>query len=231
MLTTRTSTLYEAQIQVAQSVLATIPGESFVTLGPAGSNSHLVALDLLETVDDESTDIILCDSFDEVVDRVHSGIDLVGIMPVTNTIGGNVFHGPDALLTNSEAIQRAGHRILAAVGLPVEHCLLGQSAEAMDVDGGLVYSNPQALRQCARYIGERSLTAVDTQSTSAAAQALANAELPANSVVIAPPLAGEVYDLAIIDEGIGDKVAEDNITTMALFSRHNGLIPAQMLAG
>ncbi|HET7059916.1 MAG TPA: prephenate dehydratase domain-containing protein [Candidatus Saccharimonadales bacterium] len=222
---TLNATLYEAQIRVAGSILEAIPPASLVTLGPAGSNSDLVARDLAEISGVDPDSIILCGNFPEIIKRVDSGKDYVGVLPVANSIGGDVLHDPRQLLTNAEAIRRASQQILAAVGLPVKHCLLGRNIGITELEGGIVHSNPQALRQCAQYICEKGMTAVDTQSTSAAARALANDELPPESMVIAPPLAGELYGLPILDDNIGDKRAEENVTTMALFSRPDILIP------
>lgn len=209
---------YAADLEVAARWLGRYDAWAIATLGPEGSNSHVVARDIVDNLSETPLGIYLCPSFPEIL-TLSRRTGHLGILPLANRVGGAVRHQPGEELTNLEAIRQAGSNLLATLGLPIEHCLVSAAnVTPEELDGMTVHSHPQALRQCTRYITKWGLKAVAADSTSAAAAALARSELGDRAVAIAPRLAGRLYDLAVISQDIGDQPAVENITTMAVIS-------------
>ena len=86
--------------------------------------------------------------------------------------------------------------------MPVVHCLMAVE-EADYRDLRVVYSHPEALAQCATFIDRHKLEPRPFYDTAGAAKMLAR-ENPRAAAVIASPLAADLYDLAILKEGIDD---------------------------
>jgi len=117
-----------------------------------------------------------------------------GVVPRENSLEGSVNMTLDQLFATSLKIR-------AEIFLRISHCLI--SAED-DLDAvKKVYSHPQALAQCQRWLRENlpqaAVTAVD--STSAAAKRVS--EEP-NAAAIGSLLAAQTYGLKIISRGIED---------------------------
>ncbi len=151
---------------------------------------------------------IPCTEFDDVFNGVSNGTLDLGVVPVENSLEGAVTPVND-LLTTTEL------KVIGEVGIPVNHCLL--AAEATDIrDVRQVYSHPQALAQCRRFLLEHQLEARAFYDTAGAAKMLAR-ENPRAAAAIASPLCGDLYDLIKLHEGIADGPA--NSTRFLLLSR------------
>jgi prephenate dehydratase/chorismate mutase len=136
-----------------------------------------------------------CRDFVDVFDAVEEGSFDYGIVPVENTLGGLI--GP----VNSILIY-TGLRIVAAVDLPVSHCLLASpGTDHREIRS--VHSHPQALAQCRHFLQRNKLDPVAHYDTAGAARMLAQ-ERPKGAAAIASRFAAELYDLEIIKEGIQD---------------------------
>ena len=104
---------------------------------------------------DADAPLIPCRSFDEVFDAVQAGTSAYGVLPIENSIGGSIHRNYDLLLERSLPI-------VGEVELPVIHHLLALPGATLD---GLrrVYSHPQGLAQCERFL--RTLTNVEIIAT------------------------------------------------------------------
>jgi prephenate dehydratase/chorismate mutase/prephenate dehydratase len=154
---------------------------------------------------------IPCKEFEDVFDAVEKGRFDAGVVPVENTLGGLV--GPvNSLLAYTSL------RIVAAVDLPVSHCLLAP-AGTDHREIRTVYSHPQALAQCRRFIERNKLEPEPWYDTAGAARMLAEASVP-GAAAIASRFAAELYDLEIIKEGIQD--ASVNRTRFFVLAREDG---------
>ncbi|MDA8425345.1 MAG: ACT domain-containing protein [Treponema sp.] len=146
--------------------------------------------------------------FVDVFDAVQDGIVDFGIVPVENTLGGLV--GP----VNSILVY-ADLRIVAAVDMPVAHCLLAPpGADHREIR--VAYSHTQALAQCRRFLARNKLEGRTEFDTAGAARRLAE-ERPAGAAAIASRFAAELYGLDIIKEDIQD--AENNRTRFFVLAR------------
>jgi len=212
-------------------------------LGPKGSNSHIVAVDLGRAVkqygraarqrplqDGEIEpasmlrDYWLMDSFPSIAEKVNERrrsrgvVKTIGILPIVNTLGGLVSASKDT--TNLRVIRSTRAAVLGIVDLPIEHCLLGlEDCDPEELKDRRVYSHPQALKQCPQRIHELGLKPENATRTSAAAAAVASGELGEEALAIAPRLAGEAYGLQTIAQDIGDLPSTQNVTVMAVMAK------------
>jgi prephenate dehydratase len=158
---------------------------------------------------DLDAQLVPCRSFEEVFETVDAGPASHGVLPIENSIGGSIHRNYDLLLAHELPI-------VAEVELPVVHHLLALPGATL---AGLkrVYSHPQALAQCERFL--RSLSGVDiiaTYDTAGSAKMVADAASP-EAAAIASARAGEVFGLTPITSSIQD--FDDNITRFLVIGR------------
>src|SRR5882762_9251012 len=98
-----------------------------------------------------NADLVPCRSFEEVFGAVDAGPAGYGVLPIENSIGGSIHRNYDLLVEHQLPI-------VGEVELPVVHHLLALPGTAV---GQLkrVYSHPQALAQCERFL--RTLRGID----------------------------------------------------------------------
>ncbi len=90
---------------------------------------------------------IPCPTFSDVLKNTESDSSGYSILPIENSLEGSVGESNDLLLeTDLNVIGEIYHRI--------HHCLIGTGSIG-DID--TVYSHPQALGQCRKFIQENSL--------------------------------------------------------------------------
>ena len=134
-------------------------------------------------------------TFEDVFNAVDSGKATFGILPVENSTAGSVSAVYDLILK---------HRfyIVGALDMRVEHCLAGLKQATLE-DIEIVWSHPQALSQCERYITKHELTAVPKANTAVAARDAAK-EKRLNVAAICTPEAAHEYGLQIFERGLQD---------------------------
>src|SRR5580765_1359569 len=150
-----------------------------------------------------------CRSFDEVFDAVQAGRAAYGVLPIENSIGGSIHRNYDLLLERTLPI-------VGEVELPVIHHLLALPGATLE---GLrrVYSHPQGLAQCERFL--RTLTNVETiatYDTAGSAKMVADAGLK-DAGAIASAKAGEVFGLTSLASAVQD--FDDNTTRFLVVGR------------
>ena len=154
-------------------------------------------------------DLVPCRSFEEVFSAVDAGPAGYGVLPVENSIGGSIHRNYDLLLEHQLPI-------IGEVELPVVHQLLAMPGATL---AGLrrIYSHPQALAQCERFL--RTLTGVEIVATydTAGSAKLVAADRLSDAAAIASARAGEVFGLAALADGIQD--FDDNITRFIVVGR------------
>jgi len=149
-----------------------------------------------------------CAAFEDVFECVRSGSCDAGIVPVENTLGGSV-EQVNRLLIRTDLC------VAGAVALPIRHCLLAlPDADHREIRS--VYSHPQALSQCRRFLARNHLDGISYPDTAGAARMLSE-KMPKRSAAIASRLCAQMYRLEIIKENIQD--LEKNITRFLVLSR------------
>ncbi len=143
-----------------------------------------------------------CPSFDDVFRAVESGEATLGVLPIENSIGGTIHRNYDLLLEHAL-------RIVGDLELKVVHSLIALPGTRID-QISQIYSHPQALAQCDRYL--RSLPGVEvvaTYDTAGSAKIIKDKQL-AGVAAIASERAAAVFGLQVLESGIQDFA--DNIT-------------------
>jgi prephenate dehydratase len=148
-------------------------------------------------------------SFEDVFRAVMSGTATHGILPVENSIGGSIHRNFDLLAENDLSI-------IGEVSLLVEHCLLaypGTTREALR----RIYSHPQALAQCERFLmAQPTIEIVATYDTAGRAKLIRDGALK-DTGAIASARAGKIFGLEILASGIQDY--ELNLTRFVIVAR------------
>ena len=133
--------------------------------------------------------------FHGVFEGVKSGVLDYGVVPVENSVAGNVTEVDD-LLIHSDLF------IVSEVHSPIEHCLMAlPGVDHREIR--VVYSHPQAIAQCRAFLTRNRLEARPYFNTAGAALMLAR-EQPLGAAVIASKLSAELYGLEILKESVQD---------------------------
>ena len=132
-------------------------------------------------------------TFYEVLESTEKGKSDYAILPIENSTEGSIGESYDLLLsTKLNGIGEIYYRI--------KHCLIGfDDLEKIDT----VYSHPQALGQCRKFIQDHKLKTIPTYDTAGSVKILL--ELKKNNLsCIASKIAAEIYKVPVIREGIED---------------------------
>jgi chorismate mutase/prephenate dehydratase len=141
----------------------------------------------------------------EEVERDRSDF---GVVPVENSTEGVVNHTLDTFVESDL-------RICAEIVLEVTHCLLVRPGlDLAEVER--VYSHPQALAQCRRWLAANlsRATPIETSSTAEAARL---AREDARGAAVASELAARLYDLQVARRGIED--VQGNVTRFLVLGK------------
>ena len=148
-------------------------------------------------------------NFEEVMKAVANKEADFGVLPLENSSAGQVGDVYD-LLT------RYDNTIVGEYYLPVRHCLLG--LKGADIDKiQTVYSHPQGLMQCGKFLNEHSSWQQISQANTAMAAQKVIKENNPKTAAIASETAAKLYGLEILEEGINDN--KTNTTRFIIVSR------------
>lgn len=182
--------------------------ESLAFLGPRGSYSEM-AKDVFCEKYNLNVYQQPMKTIKSVLEYVDETPNTIGIVPVENSIEGDVREAVDNLIrTKNENI-----KILSEYVLPIRHCLLSRTTEISSISG--VMSISQALAQCQNFIHNelpRNLDIIETASTSEAAKKLEEYNL--TYAAIGSEKTAEIYNLNILKCNINDD--PDNQTRFAM---------------
>ena len=154
--------------------------------------------------------MVPCKSFEDVFAVVNTNSADFGVLPIENSIGGSIHRNFDLLLEHDLPI-------VGELEVPVVHHLLALPGRTLD-QVRRIYSHPQALAQCDRFL--RTLTGVEitaTYDTAGSAKMIATERLE-DSAAIASARAGEVFGLVPLKSSIQDY--QNNTTRFLVIGRH-----------
>ncbi len=161
-------------------------------LGPAGTFTEEAALRY-----DPTSQIIPLPSIPAVASSVETSIADEGVVPIENSIEGSVTDTLDVLIHESDL------QIRRELVMPIDHCLLAKAGSKAE-EIKLIFSHPQALAQCRRFI-ERCFPKAQLSaalSTAAAVEEMLSSNIP--SAAIGTKRAAEIYGVDIMARGIQD---------------------------
>lgn len=146
-----------------------------------------------------------CRSFDEVFEAVVQGRATHGVVPLENSIGGTIHRNYDLLLDHQLPIT-------GEIELDVVHCLQALPGTRIG-EVRTVYSHPQALAQCEKYLKELGVTVEAVYDTAGGAKLVSEQQL-AGAAALASRRAAEVFGLEVLQEAVQDYAF--NVTRFAI---------------
>lgn len=132
--------------------------------------------------------------FKELFEGIKNDTEL-GWLPIENSIHGNVVQSIDLL-------QEYCFEIIGSHTSKVNHCLCAVSGSTMK-SIQTVYSHPQALGQCSKFLFNNSYKQENYEDTAAAAEFVAEGQ-NIEQAVICSARAAKIYGLDILEENIQD---------------------------
>lgn len=134
------------------------------------------------------------DTWRDAMEAIANGEADFAVLPIENSSAGIVSENYDLMV-------EYGHCIVGEQIIRIDHALLGvPEAELSDITD--VYSHPQALMQCSKYLdGRRDWEKHSVKNTAMAAQKV-RGDGKTHKAAIASTLNAELYGLKVLDEAI-----------------------------
>lgn len=183
---------------------------SIAYLGPPGTYAEAATDTYLRSLPSEVIGEYLLHPYPTIAQALHAvaqGKATLAVVPVENSIEGNV------ALTLDTLWKLEGLQIQQALVLPIENTLLSKASSLEEIK--TVYSHPQPLGQCQRWL-ERFLPSVQLVPTSSTVQALKYLENNNTTAAIASARAARLYNIPILVSSINDY--PDNCTRFWVLS-------------
>ncbi|MDG1241572.1 MAG: prephenate dehydratase [Opitutae bacterium] len=196
------STLHSVYREVISGSIALEKKLVIGYLGPEATYTHQAAIRNFGV----SLDYRAIKTIPDVFSEVESGSADYGVVPIENSTEGAVFHSMDMLVESDL-------HICSQVYLPIEHCLISQSALDQITE---VRSKDQALGQCRDWLRTKLPNAnlVDVVST---AEAVCTAKKDPSVAAVASELSAQRYDVPIRARSIQDH--DDNVTRFLVIGK------------
>ena len=170
--------------------------------GERGAYSEDAAISFFK----EAIDTVPLSTFTEVVESTQNGNTDYSVLPVENSLEGSIGESYDLLVSTSLTI-------VGEIYYRVRHCLIGfDRMDGIDT----VYSHPQALGQCRRFIQDHKLKTIPTYDTAGSVKIIKDMNKK-NVSCIASKRASEIYQVPVIKEGIEDNAS--NYTRFLVLSK------------
>ncbi|MEM3550279.1 MAG: prephenate dehydratase [Candidatus Bathyarchaeia archaeon] len=151
-----------------------------------------------------------CKSFSEVFEKVEEGRVECGVVPVENTIEGSVNQVYDLFLDYDL-------KVSGEIILKIQHCLVANlNADLTSIR--VVYSHPQALAQCSKFLENLECDIIPVYDTAGGAKMVK--ELGSNdAAAIASERAAEIYEMKILAMDVSN--TQDNYTRFLVISKED----------
>lgn len=178
----------------------TCPTEPIVIgyLGPAGTYTEAAATGYAQwrsSREPFSAELRPYPSIAKTLEAVASAEVPLAVVPVENSIQGSVTTTLDTLW------QLDGLHVQQAIILPIAHVLIAQATDLGAID--TIYSHPQALAQCQRWL-ETHLPHAKPLPANSTTEALTNVRHQPNAAAISSERAARLYDLPVLAREISD---------------------------
>ncbi len=136
------------------------------------------------------------DTWRDAMEAIRTGSADYAVLPIENSSAGIVSENYDLMVEYDHCI--VGEQIIR-----IDHALLGlPEAELADITD--VYSHPQALMQCSRYLEDRRGWEKHSVKNTAMAAQKVKEDGKLHKAAIASPLNAEIYGLKVLDTAIQD---------------------------
>ncbi len=172
-------------------------------LGPEATFTHQVAIKHFG----KSSEMLPQKSISDVFVEVERSRADYGVVPIENSTEGVVNHTLD-MFTESDLV------ICAEREEPIAHYLLSSPGQTAKIKR--VYSHPQAIAQCRKWL-ESHLPGVEIHESASTADAACQASLDGSAAAIASALAAKLYNLKVAAPNIQD--FDQNFTRFLVIGR------------
>ncbi|MBT9310759.1 prephenate dehydratase [Leptothoe kymatousa] len=184
---------------------------SIAHLGPSGSYSEFAATNYaqwLQRYQAQTSQLKPYNTISKAIQAAATGESDIAVVPIENSIGGSV---PDTLdmLWELDSLKIQNNLVI-----PIHHALLSR-ADCLDAIT-TVYSHPQALSQCQKWLSSNLPDATQI-ATSSTTEALPRVSNDATFAAISPLWAAKLYDLPTLADPINDN--PDNSTRFWVLSQ------------
>jgi chorismate mutase/prephenate dehydratase len=149
-----------------------------------------------------------CKDFRDVFENVKSGKVQAGVVPVENSLEGSINQNYDLFFDYDL-------KVCGEVIVKVAHCLIVNPGTSID-QVKAVYSHPQALAQCRRYLEKAKWEQVPTYDTAGSVKIIKEQKLQ-NAAAIASERAAQIYNMQILARDIADN--KENFTRFFVLSK------------
>lgn len=162
----------------------------------------------------ERTNILPCNTFRQVAQKVEVGEVDYGVMAVENSIAGSI-------IANYSILQNSKLQVCGEVYLHVRQHLMALPGVKLE-DIREVHSHPMALLQCMDYLDQHDWTLLEKGDTALSARMIAE-KGTRDAAAIAGSRAAELYGMEILAEDI--HTIRNNYTRFTILRRASGEIP------
>lgn len=175
--------------------------------GIKGAYSEMAALNYFKGMSIELHDL---DNFEGLFEALNNGLLDYAVVPIENSLAGSIHENYDHMVRSSIWIHGEYKQ-------KVEHSLiLNKSARITDIEK--VYSHPQALYQCRKFLKKLDVELVPYFDTAGAVKYIADSGA-ANMAAIAGRHAALDYDLCVAADNIQDE--NENYTRFVIVGRRS----------
>jgi chorismate mutase / prephenate dehydratase len=171
--------------------------------GPAGTHTHVAARSAFANAEELDLPTIAA-----VIEAVASGAAEQGVVPIENSTEGGVTSTQDSLLQHDV-------RLRGELVLEIAQCLCTREPSLSSIKR--VYSHPQALAQCQRWLAEH-LPGAELIAAASTSSAARQAAAEAGTAAIASALAAELNGLTVLAR-VQDRA--ENATRFVIVARED----------
>ncbi len=156
----------------------------------------------------EQIELICCETFEEIFERMKDDPTVIGLLAIENTIAGSILH-------NYELLQASGTVIVGESKLHIQHCICCLPEDDWTTLKE-VHSHPVALAQCRHFLeAHPDLKAVEAVDTAGSAALIAKQHLLGMSAICSS-YAARLYHLKVLQNDIHDN--KHNFTRFLIIS-------------
>ena len=191
--------------------MSEILNKTFVYMGPEGSFSEIAAYEAIDILQYSDFNLKILPYITSVIEAVDKNNNLIGVVPIENSIEGVVRETVDNLIRTTSRVT-----ITKEIIIPVSHCLISKRADKSGINK--IISHTQAIAQCKNYLsrGFPEAEIIFSSSTSEGVRQLN--DLPDDYAAIGTDKAASIYNLNIIEREINDE--KDNLTRFILLGAY-----------
>ncbi len=218
-----TEELVECRLSAGKKIFDFTPAEAFdfnnarvVFQGVEGAYSQQALQEFFGT-DTQSYHV---DTWRDAMEAIAGGEADYAVLPIENSSAGIVSENFDLMVEYDNCI--IGEQIIK-----IDHCLLGmKDAELSDITD--VYSHPQALMQCSKYLEEHGGWEKHSMKNTAGSAKKVQDNQMKNKAAIASRITADIYDLKVLAEGIQNNTSNSTkfiiVTGKKVFCKNAGKI-------